>query len=100
MQATRALLCFACLSTVLRLACTQVPPTKKCPDREFPFPHLAGTTDPQESTKLGKYKEMRREDKAYVIQEDPEIQTEKTNKAQQSHIYKTYHGGSQRLTRF
>jgi hypothetical protein len=34
------------LSIVLRLACTQVPPTEKYPAREFPFPHLAGTTIP------------------------------------------------------
>jgi hypothetical protein len=87
-QVTHALLCCACLSTVLKLACTQAPPTEKYPAREFPLPHLAGTTDPHESTKLGKYKVLRREDKADAIQEDPEIKTEKTNIAQ--HNYKSH----------
>jgi hypothetical protein len=61
------------MSNVPRLACTQVPPTEKNPARKFPFPHLAGTTDPEESTKLGKYKVIRREDKANAIQEDLKI---------------------------
>jgi len=73
------------MSTVLRLACTQVPPTEKYSAREFPFPNLAGTTDSLEGTKLGKYKEIKREDNAYAIQEDLEIHTEKTNVPQQTH---------------
>jgi hypothetical protein len=73
------------LSTVLKLAYTRVPQTEKYPARELPFPHLAGTTGPQERIKIGKYKGKRRKHKADATLEDPKIHTERRNIAQQSH---------------
>ena len=59
-RTTRALLCCACLSKVLKLACTHDPPTEQYPSRKIPLPRLAGTTDPRKGNQLEKYKEIRR----------------------------------------
>ena len=82
------------MSTVVRLACTQVSPSDKYPVRELPFPHLAGTTDSQESTKLGRYMELRREGKADASQEGPQIQPEKATIPQKTHRSHTTEGAS------
>ena len=62
------------MSTVLNLPCTLVPPTDKNPTRELPYPHLAFTADSQEGIKLGRYIEIRKDDKTYASQEDPRMQ--------------------------
>ncbi len=70
-RATRALLCCACLYTVLTAACTHDPETELHPSRDTPFPHLAHTLDPQEGRQLRDATANRRETPEDTPREGP-----------------------------
>ena len=67
------------------LPCTQIPPTDKYLARELPIPHPAGTTDSQESTKLGGYMEKRKDNKTYSSHKDPRMHPGKAKKLHQTY---------------
>jgi hypothetical protein len=80
-RVTRALLCCACMFTVLTLACTHDPLAEFYPARENPLPHLADSTDPQDGHQLRDNKEIRREDQADMPRVGSETQAAKRQRA-------------------